>query len=233
MAGLIIVGGVILQIYDETQDAAQKMVRRQAAIDFAVSFVDQSSDLLRNAVRPENLDVDVSPLFAPDRFSVPAYSDPASNGLFLVTLRPREEAEAGHPYEIVRKSLADAGGSETDGETVDRFGHPLEGPTPSVSFRYAIESKPGVPVAYVDRLGAGQWPALVEISVEIPTGEEGGDPVRMKTAVIPGRLPAMAAAAPTPTPTPVPAAPLSPGQAPKTSSAGGAAPEAAPAEAAP
>lgn len=232
MTGLVLVMGVVLQIYDETQKAAQKMVKRQASVDFAVGFADQTAELLRNAVNPANLDVEVTPAFASDRLSVPAYGDPASNGLFLVSLRPAEGDDASHPYEIVRKSLAGSGDSGAEGEAVSPYGQVLEHAEPSVSFRYAMESKPGTPVAYVDRLGPGQWPVLVEISVEVP-GSDGEDPIRMKTAVIPGRMGATVAAAPTPTPTPLPSASLNPVEAENASSAGEAPPEAAPAEAAP
>ena len=31
LTGMVLVGGIVLQIYDETQTAAQKMVRRQSA----------------------------------------------------------------------------------------------------------------------------------------------------------------------------------------------------------
>jgi hypothetical protein len=207
MTGLVLVGGIILQIYDETQAAAQKMVRRQSAIDYAVSFVDQSSELLRNAVRPGNLDVDIQPAFTADRLAVPAFGDPASNGLFLVTLRPSEAEDADHPYEIVRRSILGDGSGE-ENETVNAFGNAFDSGEPKVSFRYATEAKPGVPVAYVDRLGAGEWPVLVEIAIEVPTGNESDAPIAMRTAVIPGRLPGRAAAVATPTPTPIPASSL-------------------------
>lgn len=233
MAGLVLVMGVVLGIYDETQKAAQKMVKRQASIDFAVSFVDQSAALLRNAVNPGNLDVAVTPAFAPDRLSVPAYGDPASNGLFLVSLRPTDSEDASHPYEIVRKTLAGAGDTPAEEESVSTYGQPLEHAEPVVRFRYAMESKPGAPVAYVERLGSGQWPVLVEISVEVPAGSDGEDPIRMRTAVIPGRVGPTVAATPTPTPTPVPAAPLRPDRARNASPAAPSPPQAAPAEAAP
>ncbi len=240
LTGMVLIGGIVLQIYDETQAAAQKMVRRQSAIDFAVSFLDQSSELLRNSVRPDNLDIEVQPAFASDRLTVPSFGDPASNGLFLVTLRPSDDPEDGRPYETVRKSLA-GNGSVEESETANAFGYALSAGVPSVSFRYATEAKPGGPVAYVDRLPPGAWPALVEIAVEVPTGSEGDAPIKMKTAVIPGRLAALAVAAPTPTPTPIPGSSLteavaknaSPAAVEDTSTTAGAGADVAPPEAAP
>lgn len=207
MVGMMVIGGIILEVYVETERAAKKMVQRQAAVDFAVSFTDQASELLRTAVNPSNLDVEVRPAFGADRFSVPAYGDPASNGLFLVTVRPTENAaDDGRPYEIVREVVAGAGGSTGASQTVNSFGPALAEAVPAVSFRYATEARPG-DVAYVNRLEPDQWPVLVEITVEVPTPGEGEEPVRMRTAVIPGRLGVIAAVGPTPVPTPVSAAP--------------------------
>jgi hypothetical protein len=72
-------------------------------------------------------------------------------------------------------------------------------------------------VAYLNRLEPGQWPVLVEISVEVATPGGGDEPVRMRTAVIPGRIgPLVAAAA---TPTPLPAAGLDEAQIPGATAA--------------
>lgn len=212
MVGMMIVGGIVLEVYVETQRAAQKMVRRQAGVDFAVAFTDQAAELLRNAVTPANLDVEVRPVFTADRFSIPAYGDPASNGLFLVTVRPAEDAAGGRPYEIVREVVAGAGEAAGGSQTVNAFGPALSEAEAKVSFRYATEAKPGA-VNYVNRLEAGQWPLLVEIAVEVTPPAEGEQPVRMRTAVIPGRLGPLAPVAPTPTPTPIPGAALQAGQA--------------------
>jgi hypothetical protein len=207
MVGFLLIGGAILEIYDETQKAAQKMIRRQASIDFAVVFADRSAELLREAVRPANLDISVDGVaFQSDRFSVPAYGVPASNGLFLVTVRPRDDAGDGRRYEIVRQALGAAGDASTSTQT--GLGVALTEGEPQISFRYATHARPGEPIEYRDRLAPGEWPAVVEISVQVQPKGDGEDPILVKTAAIPGRLPAVRPAAPEPTPTPLPAAPL-------------------------
>jgi hypothetical protein len=211
MVGFLLIGGAILEIYDETQKAAQKMIRRQASIDFAVDFADRSADLLREAVDPANLDLPVAGVvFQNDRFSAPAYGTPASNGLFLVTLRPREGADDGRRYEVVRETLG--GGAESTAVIDSAFGLALTEGEPTVTFRYATEARPGQPVNYKERLVAGEWPALVEISVQVQPKGDGEEPVLMKTAVIPGRLPTVRVAAPAPPPEVAPASPADPAQ---------------------
>lgn len=207
MTGLLVIGGIVLQIYDETQKAAQKMVRRQAGVDFAVAFLDQASDLLRQAVPPSSLDVPIATVFLPDRFSVPVYGDPASNGLFLLSLRPREDAADGRRFETVREVWAAADNSTRGTSTQEPFGAALQEALPKVSFRYATESRPGGAPPYRDQLEPAEWPVLVEVKIEVP-GDEGEEPVVMQTAVIPGRLGPIQPFAPSPTPTPVASAPL-------------------------
>jgi len=197
IAGLTVLSLVAYGVYDQTQAASLKIARRQAAIDYALLAMKELTLLLENAVAPANLDRPeaVRPEFKADRLAVPSYVEGASPGLYLVTVSPGEGS--GEGAHLLRRESPVAG--LTSGEAEQAPARPLglrpEGFEPRVRFRYAVAPPrlgADVQVDYREELEAGLWPVLVEIVIRIELEDYPTNPVELRTAVIPGRLPSLA-----------------------------------------
>lgn len=213
-AGMVIVMGLVYKVYDATQAASIKMSRRQGAIDYGVRVMDETTALLRRALAPSNVEglENDRAVFGPDRFTVPAFPRSASEGLYLITIRPSESEEGGVAYERFEQPVDLATGEKPVEEIVRTLGGKDLEFEPELSFRYALEATPGRKVNYVDSLEPGQWPVLVEVRIKIELEEYEGLPVELRTSVIPGRV-AMRAVVPTPAP-PAPVLPAEPSEEP-------------------
>jgi hypothetical protein len=77
----------------------------------------------------------------------------------------------------VRDRIEDLGGAEP------------EGFTPTLSFGYAAQARPGVAPRYMENWTSPTWPALIEVSIGARFEEMPGRSFELKTAVIPGMLP--------------------------------------------
>ena len=190
-AGLVVILGLAWSIYDETQTASRKMIKRQSAIDYSVRVMDVITKLLRDAVAPENLDDPsiVKPVFSRETLSIPAYRTSGSVGLDLVTIALSPNRESGEYYVRIDKPNAHATGTQGVSERRNALGGLVEGFEPTLSFAYALEAAPGRPVDYRDELAEGQWPALIRVTIVAELEEYKDKPVKLSTAVIPGRLP--------------------------------------------
>ena len=104
--GMVVVMLIAYQIYDETQRASLKMTRRQAAIDYSVTVMDEVASAIRGAVNPADLaSPDAAPAsFQPDQFTVPAYPNLAEGGLYLVNIRAAEGEKELPPDDAVMKA---------------------------------------------------------------------------------------------------------------------------------
>lgn len=234
IAGMLVVMFIVYELYDQTQSASLKMTKRQSAIDYSVQIIDKTTQLLAQAVSPENLENpgSVTPVFKNDQLTVPSYREDASAGLYRVTIRKAENE--GESVYFVRNEapVASATGQQPVKETTEPFGGKTKDFKPEISFRYALTAKPGAPVEYVNELPSGQWPALVEVAVAIklePTDPQ-GEVVEMRTSCIPGQIAKSEIAKAQPAPAPAqPQAP--PSAAPGTQPAPATAPPTAPATA--
>ncbi len=199
IGGLVVVGGLALGVFEQTQTASLKMTQHQNAADLGARVMDEISSLLREAIPPENLDNPaVAVAFMEDRATFPAHLGKSAEGLFLVSFEPvGEEGEKG---DVIQKAILLApAGNEDQNKGSERllFGtspqiNGPEGLSPTVSFRYARQAKPGEPVPYVAELKPGEWPALVEVTIRIGLSREPEHPVVLRTALIPGWLPSSA-----------------------------------------
>jgi hypothetical protein len=197
IAGMVVVTGLAWGIFDETQKASAKMTRRQAAIDYAVAVQDEITNLLYSAVAPGNLDqpASVNSVFERERLAVPVYVHGAAAGLYVVEIRPAadqpDDAE-GEPqsvyYEKLETPVAAATGSAPVSEKVTPLGGKTPDFKPRISLRYAASATPGQ-TAFLDTLGEGQWPALIELTIRIELPEYPTRPVLLTTAIVPGYLP--------------------------------------------
>lgn len=186
MAGLVIIGGMALGVYENTQSAATKMTRRQGAIDYAVRVMDEISEAVSDALPPENFASAPAPNeFKGPRIAVLTYSGRKAPGLSLVAL----EAKNGKLSRIERQIEPPAGGARVTGDLDASLAGRFDDVPLFIAFRYAAESKLGQPVVYVNELPAGQWPALVEITLRATLPEDPLRPIELRTAAIPGRIP--------------------------------------------
>jgi hypothetical protein len=187
-AALVTVLGLAYGLYDATRDAAIKMNRRQAAVDFAVLAMDEIVELIGRAVRPEDFEaIDrgaATTLFERDRLALTVYDDlEAGLGPYRVEIRPAVEPLGGVTFE--RRNTPSIG----DGAAFAwrPFGTETAQFRPKIAFGYAAAAaEPGREIEYLPRAESQDWPALIQVAIEIEL--ENDLPIRLQTAAIPGRL---------------------------------------------
>lgn len=205
--GMVLVMGMVYKIYDETQAATIKTIRRQSAIDYSVQLMDRTTGIIKSAIEPENFDPAVRKAlnteFKSNGLTVPRYHDDVTTaGLYVATIRAKQSTEDGHFYELFETPVAGATGTAPVQESTIDLDLMTDDFTPTLSFRYATEAQAGKDVKYVDSLESGDWPVLIEITIEVVLDE--AQTIHLQTAVIPGGMPKSEIVAPPPTPTPTP-----------------------------
>lgn len=192
MAGMTIIGGVVFGIWSETQGATKKLLGRQAAVDYAVFTIDQTAEMLRDAVHPENLQTaaveQIS--FTSETLTIPSFTDDVSEGLRLLTIAPAEDEEARHAYVVQERALDSGEVIETRplGLVTEQQSFVTKDFQPAISFSYATDVAPGQPIEFSPSLAPGQWPALVGITVTVVEPDNPEHPIVLETAVVPSRL---------------------------------------------
>lgn len=216
--GMVIVMGFAYRMFDTTRASAIKMTRRQSAINYSVAVIDEVSGLVRDAISPENLDLDdaliVKGIFGSDRLSVCTYLRGAAEGLYIVSVGPAEGDEEGIYYQWHERPVASATGTEPVGEALRTLGGIRIESEPQLRFRYALEVEPGAAVNYVDELEGDQWPAIVEVTVRVELEDDPERPVVLRTSLIPGRVAKTPVVRPEP-PTSLSTPPASPPESPQ------------------
>ncbi len=206
-SGMVLVMGIVYKIYDETMAATIKTTRRQSAIDYSVQLMDRATGIVKSAIEAENFDPAVRKAlkteFTSGGLTVPRYHDDVTTaGLYVATIRPKQSTDDGHFFELFEAPVAGATGTAPVQESTIDLDLKVNDFTPTLSFRYATSAQAGKDVNYVDRLDSGDWPVLVEITVEVVLDE--AQTVHLQTAVIPGGMPKSNIVAPPPTPNPTP-----------------------------
>lgn len=188
---MVVVMGMAFTVYDQTLKASLKMTTRQAAMDYSILTMDQIVGMLGDAIAPTDLDdpAAVAASFGPGSLSVPVNKTGAGGGLYLLTLRRAKPERAEVPFEIEQTLIKARGDSGALIKSTLALGGRVKDFQIEMSFRYALESRPGEPVRYVDRLEPGQWPALIQVTLSATMDDYPKEPVALTTSVIPGRIP--------------------------------------------
>lgn len=203
-AGAVVVGGIILGLFEQSQRAARKIIARQEALETGQSALNQIAAKLRGAIRPDALDAPAAPsaaaptapaTFASDAMEFPILNE-ANEIERLAVKAPRDQADTLVVFQSIAAGTPSAAAAETAPGAAP--GTPAAARPASsikfeksvikaaVSFRYATGAKPGEPVAYAPEMKPGEWPALIEILYESHTAEPYSEAVVLRTAVAPG-----------------------------------------------
>jgi len=187
---MVVVMGMAFTVYDQTLKASLKMTTRQSAMDYSILTMDQIVGLLGDAIIPADLDdpAAAAASFGPGSLSVPINKTGAGGGLYLLTLRRAKPERAEVPFEIEQTLIKARGDSGALMKSTVALGGKVKDFGIEMSFRYALESRPGEPVRYVDRLEPGQWPALIQVTLTAKMDDYPTEPVALTTSVIPGRI---------------------------------------------
>lgn len=179
MAGSLVVVGVTLGIYDQSQQATLKIMARQEALETGRRALAAATRELNALVRPDALDNSQNLRATFKNDLVEAYRLGPSGGLRQVRL---STSGAGETLAIQRTDLERPGGDSPPAPIKFDETRIAAG----LQFHYALKSNAGGPVDYVRELAPGEWPALIEIVYQARTIGPEPETITLRTAVTPG-----------------------------------------------
>ena len=208
---MVVVIGLGLGIASSTEKAGQRITKRQAAILYAQTSLQQVADAATGAIDPEALNsvtnrTPLAPVLTQDELGIMRYVDMEGPTLVSELFRA-QKSDAGATFLAAQiQPLAETARGAV-GSTLNPIGGSKpDGFTPSLEFAYASAPAPGQAAAYAPQWTAPGLPDLIRITIRVQFDAQEENAIELQTAVVPGFVRTVSAA-----PAPVePAAPAAP-----------------------